>query len=137
MLPISWIRFLATWLAMAVAMSANGVFRELVLKRITAPRIADVVSAIIGIVLIALITRIGFRTMIAPSTRSLAFASVMLVLLTIVFETVLGIVVDHKSISQLVEHYAIWHGELWLLVLAFLAYTPFLWARFVGQNTSV
>ena len=64
----------------------------------------------------------------APTTRSLAFASVLLVVLTVAFETVLGIVVDRKSMSQLIEHYAIWHGELWPIVLAFLAYTPFLWA---------
>ena len=43
----------------------------------------------------------------APTTRSLAFASIMLVLLTVAFETVLGIV-DHKAISQIIDHYAIW-----------------------------
>lgn len=127
MLPISWLRFLGMWLAMAVAMSANGIFRELVLRRFTTPAAAAVISAALGIVLIALITRIGFAAMQAPTTRSLAFASVMLVFLTVVFETVLGLVVDRKSMSQLVEHYAIWRGELWPIVLAFLAYTPFLW----------
>ena len=55
--------------------------------------------------------------------------SVILVLLTVVFETAIGVFVDHKSSAQLLEHYAIWHGELWLIVLAFLAFTPFLWAR--------
>ena len=128
-MPISWARFLAMWVAMAVAMSANGIFRELVLKGITSFKLADVVSAVMGILLIGLITRLGFGRMHSPTTRSLAFASVMLVLLTVVFETVLGIVVDRKSMSQIIEHYAIWHGELWPIVLAFLAYTPFLWAR--------
>ena len=31
--------------------------------------------------------------------------------------------------KQLLEHYAIWHGELWPLVLAWLAATPFVWSR--------
>ena len=129
MLPISWARFLTMWVVMAIAMSANGVFRELVLKSITSSRVADILSAVIGILLLAAISHIGFRTMRAPTTRSLAVASVMLVLLTIVFETVLGVVVDHKSLTQLIDHYAIWRGELWPIVLAFLAYTPFLWER--------
>ena len=119
------------WVVMAIAMSANGILRELVLKAITSPRIADIVSAGIGILLLALISRVGFRAMSAPTKPSLAFASVMLVLLTVAFETVLGVVVDHKSFAQLIEHYALWRGELWPIVLAFLAYTPFLWAQSV------
>jgi len=129
-LPISWARFLTIWVVMAIAMSANGIFRELVLKTITSPRAADVVSAAIGIVLLALISRVGFTRMSAPAKRSLAFASVMLVLLTVAFETVLGVAVDHKSLTQLIEHYALWRGELWPIVLAFLAFTPFLWANY-------
>jgi hypothetical protein len=129
MLPVSTARFLATWLAMAVAMTANGIFRELVLKRIAGSTLAPVISAVIGILLILIITRIGFGTGTTAPTRSLAFASVMLVLMTVVFETALGVLVDHKSSAQLLEHYAIWRGELWPIVLAVLAFTPFLWVR--------
>ncbi len=49
MLPVSTARFLATWLAMAVAMTANGIFRELVLKRLAGSTLAPVISAVIGI----------------------------------------------------------------------------------------
>jgi hypothetical protein len=59
--PISLPRFALVWIAMAVAMSANGVFRELVLKRATTSTAANVLSAGLGILLIALITRVGFR----------------------------------------------------------------------------
>lgn len=129
MLPISWVRFLAMWLAMAVAMSANGIFRELVLKRVLSATVADVLSAIIGILLIGLITRVGFAGMNRRTPGSLAVASISLVLLTVAFETVLGIVVDHKSTTEILEHYAFWHGQLWPLVLCFLAWTPFFWAE--------
>jgi len=115
-------------------MSANGIFRELVLKRIASSRLASVLSAAIGITVIAVITRIGFRPVdAAATTRSLALFSLVLVLLTVAFETVLGVTVDHKSLSQLVEHYAIWHGELWPIVLAFLACTPFVWTRWASS----
>jgi hypothetical protein len=129
--PLSVSRFAVVWLSMAVAMSANGIARELLLKRFLNGRAADVISAIIGIVLIALITRWGFRPMSAdsPGGGQLALVSVALVVLTVVFETVLGRYVDHKTWPQILEHYALWHGELWLIVLAWLAFTPFLWGR--------
>ena len=129
MLPISWPRFFTLWVSMAIAMSANGIFRELALRKITSSTIADILSAIIGMVLIAFITWAGFRPMTTPPPRTLLAASVLLVLLTVTFETVLGIAVDRKSMSELVDHYAIWRGQLWPLVLAFLAYSPFLWAK--------
>jgi hypothetical protein len=114
---------------MAVAMTANGMFRELALKRIVSSRVADVLSALIGIGLIAAITRVGFRPMGIATTRSLVFASITLVVLTVAFECALGVLVDHKSWTEIAEHYAIWRGELWPIVLAFLAFTPFLWGR--------
>jgi hypothetical protein len=135
-MPISWTRFLTMWVGLAVAMSANGIFRELVLRRAVGSPVADILSAVLGIVLITLITRVGFGQMLAPTTRSLALASAMLVALTVVFETVLGVFVDRKTLRQLIEHYALWHGELWPIVLAFLAYTPFLWARIAPRRWS-
>lgn len=123
------------WVALAIAMSANGIFRELVLKRFTSPTWAALLSAILGIAIIAIITRIGFRPVPSTaSTQSLAFATLMLVLFTVVFETLLGVLVDHKSAAELVAHYALWHGELWPIVLAFLACTPFLWVRWLPRS---
>lgn len=120
---------------MAIAMTTNGIFRELVLKRVVRSTIADVISAMTGVVLIALITRVGFRPLTrSDSTTSLLLVSVVLVLLTVVFETAIGRGVDHKSWNEIAAHYALWRGELWLLVLGFLAITPFLWARWWPQN---
>jgi len=130
-LPISLARFALVWLAMAIAMSANGVFRELVLKRQTSASVANVLSAALGVALIGLITRIGFRPLgPGDSPASLVRLAVALVVLTVAFETVLGRVVDHKSWSELAAHYALLRGELWPIVLAFLAVTPFLWAYY-------
>lgn len=118
-------------------MSANGIFRELVIKQITSSWLAGVLSAAIGMVLIALITRVGFSPLnSATPTRQLVLLSVLLVVLTVVFETAMGVVVDRKPVGQLVEHYAIWHGELWPIVLAFLACTPFWWARWAVRAST-
>ena len=133
--PISLARFTVVWVTMAVAMSANGVFRELVLKHHTSSSAANVLSAALGVTIIALITRVGFRPLSpANSLSSLATLSVALVVLTVAFETVLGRVVDHKSWGELAAHYALLRGELWPIVLAFLAVTPFLSAHYSPRS---
>lgn len=116
---------------MAVAMSVNGVSRELVLRRFMTGRRADIASAAIGVVLIGLITWIAFRPLAAtaPTGRQLVLMSVVLLVLTVAFECALGRYVDHKTWAQILEHYALWHGELWPIVLAWLVATPFVWAR--------
>ncbi|MEP6765210.1 MAG: hypothetical protein ABJB66_12905 [Gemmatimonadaceae bacterium] len=130
-------RFIVTWLSMAVSMTVNGVFRELILKRFFASRVSDVMSAIIGVVLIGLITRVGFRPFnISTSTVTLITTSVLLVVLTVVFESTLALFVDHKSWSEIGAHYNLRRGELWSLVLAFLALTPFIWGRWLPHAAS-
>ena len=129
--PISLSRFAVVWVAMAIAMTANGVFRELVLKRYVSSTAANLLSAILGVFLIALITRRGFRPLgTGDSPMSLAALTVALVMLTVAFETALGRFVDHKSWRELARHYTFAGGDLWPIVLAFLAVTPFLWAYY-------
>ena len=133
-LPISIGRFAAIWAIMAVAMTANGITRELVFKRVMDPGNADVLSAILGLALIAVITSIGFRALADSSAAELLTLSGALVVATMVFETVVGRAVDHKSWSEVLAHYNLLRGELWPLVLAWLAATPFVWARWTRRG---
>ena len=128
---MSVVRFVLMWTLLAVAMTLNGMFRELVLKRAMASGVAGGVSAAMGITIIGLVTRWGFRPIAGASAgaTTLWTLSVALIVLTVGFETALGRLVDHKSWSQLVQHYALWRGELWPIVLAWLAATPFVWSR--------
>jgi Na+/citrate or Na+/malate symporter len=128
--PLSTARFVSVFLAMAVAMSLNGIGRELLLKRFLSEHVAGVVSAVLGVILIGVITQVGFRPLsfTATTTLQLAAVSVALVVCTIAFESVLGRYIDHKSWSALLAHYAVWRGDLWLIVLAWLALTPFVWS---------
>lgn len=133
-LPVSWARLALTWLLMAVGMTGNGIFRELMLKRVLSSTGAGIASASLGILLIAVITRIGFRPIERPASyASLTAMSVVLVVATIAFETGIGIGVDHRSLRELAGHYALTRGELWPIVLAFLATTPFWWGRWAKQ----
>ncbi|HWJ15430.1 MAG TPA: hypothetical protein VNS10_16950 [Gemmatimonadaceae bacterium] len=133
-LPISMGRFATVWLIMAVAMSANGVTRELVFKRSMNAANADVLSAILGVALIALITSVGFRAIDNAPLGDLFALSAALVVATVLFETALGRFVDHKSWGELAAHYDLSRGELWPLVLCWLAMTPFVWVRWVRRG---
>ena len=123
-------RLLVAWSILAVAMTANGVFREAVLKRLVAPSTADALSAATGILLILLVTRLGFSARVATATPvELWLSTAMLVGMTVAFEFVVGRFVDHRSWSELLANYQFWNGRLWPLVLLVLASTPFLWGR--------
>jgi hypothetical protein len=125
----AWGRVLLTWLALAVVMSINGVFRELALRPTLGPRIAPVVSAALGIALVLLVTRALLPPLRGHDTRTLLQVCAVILLLTVAFETALGLFVDHKSWRALLGHYAFWRGELWPVVLVVLALTPFIWGR--------
>jgi hypothetical protein len=129
------IRVLCVWLLMAFAMTANGIFRELVLRRVFAPTVAEVLSAAMGMFIILAITRLGFQPLSANTTTQLLLVAVLLVGLTIAFELAIGHYVDHKSLADLLANYAIWRGRLWPLVLAVLALTPFVWGRWFATLT--
>ncbi|MBX3132200.1 MAG: hypothetical protein KF689_02280 [Gemmatimonadaceae bacterium] len=123
---MSYRRLLAAWLLLAVLMPLNGIARELGLKRLLDHGLADVLSAILGVLIILIVTRTIFR--IAPGTRlrRLLGMGALLAAMTIAFETTIGRL-EGKSWEQLLTNYAFWRGRLWPFVLLTLAATPLVW----------
>lgn len=122
-------RLVGVWVLLAVVMSANGVFRETVLKDSMTAGEAQIASAVIGILLILGITRLFFGPLRGAPTSTLGGTSAALAIMTIVFEFAIGRLVDRKTWGELMENYALWCGNLWPVVLATLAATPFIWRR--------
>lgn len=79
--------------------------------------------------IIVVMTRYVLRRLAGASTTALVRASLGLVALTAAFELLFGHYVDAKSFSELGANYAVWRGHLWPVVLATLAFMPFLWGR--------
>ena len=131
------LRVLTIWLILAVLMSANGVFREAVLKTSLGDRPADLLSAALGITLILVVTAFGFRPLAGLPLARLLSVSLLLVGLTVTFEFAMGRLVDHKSWAELAGNYAFWRGKLWPLVLAVVAVSPILWGRWIPVTSSV
>jgi hypothetical protein len=126
---MSLIKLLGLWLILALAMIANGIFRVTVLQPRFGLTTAEVLSAVLGIIIILAITRPFLRPLAGASPPELLIVSAALVVLTVIFEFTFGHWVDGKSWSELAGNYAIWRGRLWLLVLLVLAASPFIWAR--------
>lgn len=126
---MSFLRLLRAWVVIVPFMIANGVFRELVLKRAVNDTIADVLSAVIGVAIVVGVTRIVLRPLAGKSVPDLVRASVTLVVLTVVFEFLFGHYVDGATWTELLANYAIWDGRLWPVLLAIIAFMPFLWGR--------
>ena len=126
-----WLRILTVWLLLAVLMSANGVFRETILRTSLGDRPTDLLSAALGITLILVVTAFGFRPLVGLPLARLLTASLLLVGLTVAFEIVMGRFVDHKSWAEPAGNYALWRGKLWPLVLAVVAISPILWGRWL------
>ena len=131
------LRVLTVWLILAVLMSANGVFRETILRTSLGDRPADLLSATLGITLILVVTAFGFRPLVGLSLARLVAVSLLLVGLTVAFEFAMGRLVDHKSWAELAGNYAFWRGKLWPLVLAVVAISPILWGRWIPVTSPV
>ena len=126
---MSIFRILGTWFSLAILMSGNGVFRELVLRPLVGSQTADTLSAMLGVVIIVLITRWLLRADAPLPVSYLVGVSALLVGLTVAFEFLFGHYVDGKSWSELAGNYAFWRGRLWPFLLLTIALMPFLWGR--------
>lgn len=128
---MSRLRLLGTWALLALAMTANGIFRELVLVPRLAHQRAVLASVALGALIILGITRAGLRPLLGCPTRTLLGASAWLLALTVAFEFAVGRWVDGESWRELAANYAFWRGSLWPALLLLVALTPFLWGRWV------
>ena len=126
---MTFLRLLRAWVIIVPFMIANGIFRELVLKRVVNDTVADILSAVIGTAIVVGLTRIVLRPLAGKSTQDLVRASITLVVLTVAFEFLFGHYVDRASWDELLANYEVWNGRLWPILLAILAFMPFLWGR--------
>jgi hypothetical protein len=126
---IPYQRVFGVWVLLAVLMSANGIFRELVLRNALGSEMAEYVSIALGLTVILLITRVFFRPLEVLSTAQLLGVGALYVVMTVAFEFLVGHFVDHKPWQELAAAYRFWRGELWPFVLLITGLTPMIWGR--------
>jgi hypothetical protein len=127
-------RTLGIWLLTAALMTMNGIVREVLLAKLVARTLADILSAALGVIIVLGVTRALIRTKPDVAASGLWRVSVLWLVLTVAFELVVGRYVDHKTWMELLDNYAIWHGRLWPIVLVSFVASPFLWLRPSGAT---
>ena len=117
-------RWIAAWFGASLLGIANGTFRELVYKDSAGEAVANQISTGSLIALLALYFWILDRRWPIPTMRSALAIGAAWVALTIVFEFGFGHYVDGDSWSELLENYNVAEGNLWILVLIWIAFGP-------------
>ena len=123
------IRYLIAWVAMVFIAVANGAVRQLTFGKHMSELHAHQLSTAVGIVLLGVFIWAVIRAW-PPSSgiHALAIGFIWLVL-TAAFECVFGHFVAGHSWSQLLHDYNLLEGRVWVLVLVWIALSPYFFYR--------
>jgi hypothetical protein len=112
------------WLGGSVLGVANGVLREAGYRRWVGERAANDISVATLIGLLAGYFVLLERRWPIPTRRAAAEIGATWLVLTVLFEFGFGHWGDHKSWDELLDNYNVAHGNLWPLVLVWIAGGP-------------
>ncbi|MGB5710346.1 MAG: hypothetical protein WBM44_05500 [Waterburya sp.] len=120
------------WLVFILAESLNGTARILWLVPYLGDRPAHQISFVIGSVLVLTIAILFVRWLQASHFSQLLYVGVLWLLLTVVFEIVLGRLILGYSWSQIGADYNLLQGGLMPIGLVLLVLAPFIAAKIRG-----
>lgn len=118
---------IAAWLVLLVAMTANGLFRALVLQPYIGEHHARQVSSILGACVVVTLAGVFVRRLPDPASASLVGTGILWGLLTLAFEFGFGHYVSGISWDALLADYDLRAGRLWPLVLLATVAAPWFW----------
>lgn len=116
-------RTLLAWLVLLVVGFSNGTLRQLGYARFFSDRTAHQISVATAIVAIGFVVFLITRAWRLNSPRQAWCTGAVWLALTFVFETGMGLVTG-ETWSRIFGAYALWEGELWPLLLAFILVSP-------------
>jgi hypothetical protein len=118
------------WLALAVAMFANGTFRVLVLQPRLGEDLARQLAVLPGIAIIFGLTLPFVRSLPNPTRADLLKVGALWLALTVAFETGLGLG-RGMSWDAILADYNVARGRLWPLALLATFIAPWFWGTLV------
>lgn len=117
-------RWIVAWLGAAVLGIVNGTIRELAYKDRVGESTANRISVATLIALLALYFSVLQRRWPLATTRDALSIGAIWVALTVLFEFGFGHYVDGDSWEELLENYDVTEGNLWILILLWIAAGP-------------
>jgi hypothetical protein len=123
---MSTLKILRVWLVLAGLMVCNGVLRVGILSKVLPPRLSEIVSALLGVVIVISASRSFLRGERPQTMDEVYRVAGLWLILTLVFETSVG-VLGGLTWRELIAAYAVWDGAVWPLVLISVVAAPFIW----------
>lgn len=119
----------AIWLIILAFAFANGALRELLLVPVLGSAMGQVASGLLLSLLIVAISAVAAPWLGRLQTGRALLIGLLWVSLTLAFEFGFGLLVQHKSLSTLMDAYRFGGGNLWPVVLVVTAFAPLLAVR--------
>ncbi|MBI1921018.1 MAG: hypothetical protein HYS23_08055 [Geobacter sp.] len=107
----------------------NGLLREKCLAPLIGQRLALPLSGISGSILFFLLTYLTLPWLGPLKPRHYRLIGLAWLVMTVLFEILIGRLVAHKSWGELLQAYDPTTGNLWLLVLLVIAVSPYIAAK--------
>lgn len=120
-------------LAIAIA---NGAFRQLVFARLFPELYAHQLSTLTGSILIGAFIWFVVRTWRPASDRHALLIGLVWFSMTLAFESFMGLVLQQRSLSQVLHEYNVFAGRVWPLLLIWVALAPWIFFRLRASSTS-
>jgi peptidoglycan biosynthesis protein MviN/MurJ (putative lipid II flippase) len=121
-------RYVLAWIPMLVIAVANGAIRQLTFAKVMSEPQAHQLSTLIGSVCIGVFIWFVVRAWPPSSSRKALLIGLFWVLLTITFESFMGLVLQHRPLQEILYEYNLFAGRVWVLFLFWLGLAP--WAFF-------
>jgi len=118
------------WCGFFVLAFINGALREIGLKKIIHEPWAHHLSALTAIILFGIYLHFVFDKTLITKTREAVLIGLYWLVLTVLAETfIVGRLIGKQSYEQIFSNYNILAGNLWPIVLLFVAISPLLFLR--------
>lgn len=127
------IRYGIFWFFLLIFAFLNATIRELTYKNLFGEFLSHQISVFTGILLLSIpIAAIAKYFPFSSAKQSIA-AGILWVVLTEVFEYSMIVFWSKKPISEFFHAHDVFQGELWILILVWVATSPFLFYRFLNR----
>jgi hypothetical protein len=123
------IRYLLLWFALLAGAILNAGLRDYTYGRLMDTNLSHQLSVFPGMLIFGIIIRLACRRWpLASRARALAAGLAWLVM-TEAFEVSMIVFLQHKPVSAFFDTHALWRGELWPLLLAWIVVAPVVFTR--------
>ena len=127
--PMPVRRVLTALLPIVVVIRVNDLIQHGILTPLLGPVGGEIVSTVLTIASVLLVTQPLFRPYSGQWAEVLAWYGIVLATLTVFFETVFALYVQHLFGYEVLARYNVFRGQLWPFVVVAVGCTPLIWAN--------